>query len=155
MSLILSSCYTEKKATKQLNKANDIHPAVVADFTRKHYPCIVKGDTIFRTDTSYEFIEITCPESVKNSDTVIINNIKYVYKKGRTAYLPSPIVTKYVKIMVKDSAEVSLLEYRLNKCQEDKDNYFDKSESKGDWIKWLLIALGISALLNIILVIKK
>ena len=75
----------KNKALKGLKKANYKHPEVVAEFTRQLFPCInVRVDTLIKVDTSYEFIEIACPDVQNDIDTTIItkhNPIKYITKR--------------------------------------------------------------------------
>src|SRR4051812_37882191 len=43
VALLLSSCYSQKKATEQTSKALDKYPGVVAAIARTAFPCITKA----------------------------------------------------------------------------------------------------------------
>ena len=85
--LLLSSCLTSKKADKDLRKINYKYPHQVAEFTRTMYPCFDSYDTIVLHDTSYDFIEIQCPDGgMLKIDTVFTE----VYKKNKPVDITRP-----------------------------------------------------------------
>jgi len=154
IALVLQGCYTENKALKDLNKANEHKPKVVSDFVREHFPCSIT-DSIVKIDTAYSYVTIPCPgrdplsldESI--SDTIYIDRITYktnVIKK--VVALPSKTVTiiKYVE----DSAKIKSLSLTISQTQSELNNCKQKKEKDSNWIKWLVICLCLSAILNII-----
>ena len=157
--LLLSSCLTSKKADSNLKKINDKYPYKVAEFTRTMYPCFDVMDTIIQHDTSYDFIEIQCPENnLMRLDTVWVEK----YKKLKMVNVDKPFrviavpgITKIVNSYIKDSAEINLLEYRLKNCTEDSVKLWKSNDKKSTWIKWLIILLAISIIANILQYFKK
>ena len=56
--LLLASCYSEKKATQQINKAAVSYPVVLARKARDLFPCVNgKGDTLYISDST-DFAEV-------------------------------------------------------------------------------------------------
>ena len=56
--VFFSSCYSEKKATKAINKAAVSYPIVLAKKARDLFPCVTaKGDTLFISDST-DFAEV-------------------------------------------------------------------------------------------------
>lgn len=148
----LFSCYTPKKAKKDLDKAYTHHPNEVAKFASDKYPC-KDGVIEIVHDTSYDFIEIACPDAfidtIAKRDTIYITkNIKgktIEVEKVKVLKIPSDkiVITKYVK----DSAKLAVLYNQINQLQADKIKLSYQCEKRQGTIKWLLIALAICLLL--------
>lgn len=156
--ILISSCHTAKNALNKVKKADLYHPEVVAEYTRTKYPCKLV-DSIVKYDTSYDFVEIQCPDYSQVNDTIYLT--KYVNSKaynlsnnGKSKTdKPQPkqmianrTITKEVIRDVIDSA-----------CYKEVDVYIQQNKDlsmtindKNDWIKWLLIILCISILINFI-----
>ena len=152
----LGSCATPKHIKKKLNKYNERHPEVVADFTRAKYPCILLGDTIVRIDTSYKYFVIDCPDSTITSqnDTIYLDKIKIVQKtvhKTVQKIVAVPQQTKIITKIVKDSAELLVSEMRLQQVQLEKDEQIGKTDKAYFWVRLLLALFLFSLFLNIIL----
>jgi hypothetical protein len=163
--LVITSCYTEKKAQKELNKANDKYPDVVAEFTRDKYPCTELKDSTVVYDTVYQEVEALCPpqQIIYTKDTLWKKKIDTVYRKD-DIYKKNPLVKTTVTVPVRqttvtkwfeDSAKIKLLTSQINKCGEDLKQSERKKERNWDWIKWLLVALGISVIVNILFITNK
>jgi len=155
----LGSCATPKHIKKKLNKYNERHPEVVADFTRAKYPCILLGDTIVRKDTSYKYFFIDCPDSTITSqnDTIYLDKIKTVQKvvhKTVQKVVAVPQQTKIITKIVKDSAELLVSEMRLQQVQLEKDEQIGKTDKAYFWVRLLLTLFLFSLFLNIILLKK-
>jgi hypothetical protein len=166
----LGSCATPKHIKKKLNKYNERHPEVVADFTRTKYPCILLGDTIVRIDTSYKYFVIDCPDSTITSqnDTIYLDKneglneglkkinegLKVVHKSVHRV-VAVPQQTKIITKIVKDSAELLVSEMRLQQVQLEKDEQIAKTDKAYFWVRLLLTLLFFSLILNIILSKKK
>ena len=73
---IFTSCYNQKKATKQLNKAHDIYPSLVADKLHKWYP--EKNDSVKKGKPVYIFKTVTDTSKYKSLrktiDSLFANN---------------------------------------------------------------------------------
>jgi len=118
------------------------------------FPCITtKIDTVTRVE--YDFIEVQCPgiDNVKN-DTFWITNTKTI--KG-----PGVIVTQQqyntITKTIKDSAairscelEVIELNKKLTEINEKNRKLENKVTTKNRWIMWLIIALLVTIMGNII-----
>lgn len=146
------SCYTPNKAKKDIDKAYKHHPNEVAKFAADKYPC---KDGIIQVvhDTSYDFIEIACPDGINDTiykrDTVTITQkIKgktIEVQKVKVLKIPSDkvIITKYVK----DSAQLAVLYGKIKSLEDDKIKLSYQCEKRQESIKWLLIALAVCLLI--------
>ena len=145
-------CYTPKRANKALNKAYNKQPREVAAFTRDKFPCIETSiDTIYQFDTSYDFIEIECPDQpVQVKDTIYLTKngkTKIVQtSKDRTIALPQKTVTIIKKI--EDSAKVAVLTIDNKDCAEKVQKLSNKITKRNYWILSLLVLLLISSFIN-------
>lgn len=152
---ILCGCYSEKKAQKQIDKAVQKRPEVAAESLRKAFPCMTKVDTIVKIDTGYDFIEIQCPEipePVTKVDTIIINKgtKEKVFLPGKIIRVGAPKETITITKLVRDSAEIYLLNKQISDLTKGKLIDNEKIKNRNRWILWLLVALIISILFNII-----
>jgi len=166
----LISCNPSKLATKKVNKAYELDANKVAQFCTEKFPIItIETDTVVVVE--YDFIEIECPpvqkpEWILKKDSAgsISKHGVITYKKSikrgivRVDTMPTkvkvktPIVTKVVTKYVKDSALIKMLSGELKNCQTDSSTSLKKLDKKNDWIKWLIVALGISIILNILFI---
>lgn len=151
LALALQGCYSEHKALKDLNKANEFQPKVVSDFVGEHFPCKPKTDSIIKIDTSYSYISIPCfgIDSLYTTDTIYLDKIIYktsVVKKVIAIPSKTITVTKYYE----DSAKLKSLHLTISQAQTELNSYQQKKERDANWIKWLVICLGLSVILNII-----
>lgn len=153
ITLILScNKYTEKAATKEVNKAYINYPKVIAKIAKDAYPCIVvKKDTIITyTDSTYY---VDCPDISSTTaadylgpDTITITKTLPGKKIRVPIYLPSKIITitKYIE----DSAKIFQLSDAIHtltneaaKLNEDKEKLEAKVAKKNKYLLYLLIAL--------------
>lgn len=150
--LLLVGCYSLKKATKQVRKANDSYPEMVAKFSQKEYPCIdKKSDTTFVYDTSYQTkIDTFIIENpIISVDTILKKDTIFRQSKERIITITKTIVQK-----IEDSSKLTIAANQLNIANKKAEKFIGKSESKSEWIKWLLIILCISIIFNILLIKK-
>jgi len=155
VTIMMSSCYTSNKANKDINKAYENYPETVAAFTRDKFPC-KETDVDSVVKTEYDFIEIKCPdqaEPVQVIDTLYLTKPArpktYIVYKNK--FVAIPTTTKIITKIVRDSS----CEILLKKSVETQQNYVRKNEKQADWIKWLLILLGISIISNILFAFNK
>lgn len=148
--LIVVGCNPSRKLDKLCHK----YPQICANYCKDNLPCVTtKIDTV--TKVEYDFIEIQCP-GVENAkrDTIRVTNTKTI--KG-----PAVLVTqqKYNTITktIKDSAAIRSCELELiscnNKCNDllqQNNKLENKVTAKNRWIMWLIIALLLSIMCNII-----
>jgi hypothetical protein len=153
LSIILFSCYSEKKATKQINKAIDKKPVLSAELFRKKFPC-ESIDTVVRIDTAWDYVEFECPDKPAQikTDTLFIqkNVIKKQILQGKSVVVAGKTEYKTITIKVKDSAEIFILNNTINEFSIKEQKLNSKIENRNKFILWLLIALIISILLHLI-----
>lgn len=149
--LLLTGCNLERQALKHLRKAEMKSPLKVAEYCAKNYPVVIKAtDTI--TEVEYDSIIVDC-SPVKIIDTIRTTTLvnsgqKKVVVQTKTIY---NTITKYVK----DSAAVQQYKLLYDNCVQSSALSNQKMERKSEWIKWLLIALGLSVILNILFITNK
>jgi hypothetical protein len=137
---VLVSCYTDKKATKQIEKAISKKPELALEKFRTKYPCIQTGSdtTIVIKDTTIE-VEVECPDLVDTTfirDTIKTVDNKVVIKKVPVkVQLPGQVITKYVE----DSAKIKLLSLEINKLQAENKDLKERVDGLRKWRKYLLI----------------
>lgn len=133
MLLGMSSCYTEHKAQKQVDKAHHRYPTVPAKFCSEQYPpkdsvSVVKeylqGEDVIITDTMIMLHQLR--------DTVVLT--KYITKTIRTTDTLRDI--KYVQ--QENKAALTLKEAELRRLNTKLNSVTD---SRNNWRKWSL-ALG-------------
>ncbi len=161
----LSSCYNSRKAGVQVGKAMTSYPVQTAQQLRDRWPCVTTGaDTVNRVDTTFDWIEIPCPDSVimvPTSGTEYAEKIVY-----KTKSVPQAVrtITNTITQKVKDSAEIFILYDVLNgkdKVISDRDQKItdleDKITRKNKRIKWLiifLIGLSIPYIIRLVRLVK-
>jgi hypothetical protein len=120
------------------------------------FPCVTtKIDTI--TNIEYDFVEIQCPglESAKK-DTIWLTKNKTNFITG-----PAVVVTEYktntITKTIKDSAsikscelDVIALNKKINEVNDKNTKLQNKVTAKNRWIMWLIIALLLMIIGNII-----
>ena len=164
------SCNAEKQAMKHLYKAEVKSPSKVAEYCAVHYPAVItNGDTIVQVE--YEFIEIECPlvqkpewilqrDSIGTYSKYGVSTYKKSNKRGlvRVDTIPAkvkvktPITTKVITKYVRDSAAVSMYRIMYDNCVQSSTLTYEKMERKNNWIKWLIVALAASILVNILFI---
>ena len=149
----LSSCYTNQKATNDINKAIDKKPKIAAELFRKAFPC-TNTDTIVKVNTAWDYVEFECPDKpiVTKTDTILLrkNVFQKQYIPGKTVVVAGKTEVKTITIKVKDSAEIYLLNTALKNSQSNEQKLIYKLENRNKLIWWLLIPLLISIFLHFI-----
>lgn len=146
---LLVGCNTPKMAEKKIHSAYKHHPEVVAKFLSDSLPCVTtRVDTIVSTEL--EYITIKCPDN----DYEIIDTI-WLTKKDTQVIKGSSVIAyqkKYITIekTIKDSAELKRYQIELKKAINDNQKLTKKVQSKNIWLMWLVIALLISIIVNLI-----
>jgi len=166
--VILISCNPSKLAIKKLNKAYELDPGKVAEFCSIKYPVImIETDTVVVVE--YDFIEIECPPVQKpewilkkDSTGSISKHGVITYKKAikrgivRVDTMPikvkvkTPITTKVITKYVKDSAQIASISSQLKDCNDETSKLRKKLDKRNSLMLWLVIALALSAIINII-----
>ena len=152
--IALSGCYTPSKAAKQIDHAIDKYPKIAAQRTRAYFPCITTGsDTLIFTKDS--LILVDCPDPVQPADyfhdTINLTKIvKSEVVKTKVVKVPVHLPVQYVTITkkVEDSAKIFILTAETDRLKAYSAKV-DAKLIKRNWlIKWLIIALIVSVLLN-------
>lgn len=161
----LVSCYTEKKATKQIKKAYLEHENVVAKKCAEWFPCITEVISIDTTNKLNDSISI---KIVNIRDTIkyvlsdsSISKTKFDVLRSKLQQSDSMIALlhKLLKekpttiiqtIKVKDSAQLQNLNLHIAQLEKDLQFYRLKNEKRSDWVVYLLIGFFISVILNIL-----
>jgi hypothetical protein len=117
--LIVFSCSTPEKL---VNKALSKDRAKVAEITRAEFPCVdLKVDTLYKTDTTFDWIEVNTNEYEQGRDTVIQNNI---YQPTRTIHK-----TAYITKKVEDSAKIFLMQNHIEKINHQYEKQLADSSA--------------------------
>lgn len=166
VAFLIQGCYTQKKATEHVSKAAYKYPGVVAEMTRKLYPCTVllKTDTITTQKDSIVYVDVDCPDMPTNGtqsdyagdDTVTL--VRYATKTQiKTIKVPVtlPVVTKTVNRWFEDSAKIFVLQKLSDGKQKEIDRLSGKLKQRNSWFLWLLLALGVSVVINVIQIKRK
>jgi len=111
LTIILSSCLTEKKSVKQLALIQNKFPSLIAQNCADKFPI----------KESVEIREVISYDTIKSVDTLIkdslINN-----EVVRFVYLPGKTITKTIKkdsiIRLENTAKLFVLESKLNASNE-------------------------------------
>lgn len=119
--LILTGCYSAKKAQQQVDKADSTYPEIVAKLARDKYPCtdLLKPDTTVIYQDSLVYIE--CPEitpvnpfEIVRVDTV--NNIvTRTVKVPVNIRIPGTTIIKWYE----DSAKIALYIIDINRYSQE------------------------------------
>lgn len=138
MVLGMSSCYTERKAQEQVDKAHHRYPAVPAKFCSEQYPPkdsvsvlkeYLQGEDVVFTDTLIMLHHL--------QDTVVLT--KYITKTIKTTDTLRD--TRYVQ--QENKALLTLKETELRTVNTKLTSVTD---SRDDWRRWTLILGGVLVL---------
>lgn len=164
-------CYTEKKATEQLDKAQIKYPEIVAKKTSIWYPCVPKVQKIDSSnrrraqrtiDSTNRVIRKYIIDTVIQKDSSICDSLKVINRKlnskinsanslilnlQKTINKPAPII--YRDVLITDVAKEKTLQNQIDKLQKEKETLYDKALRLNAYILWLLIPLALSIILNI------
>lgn len=150
--LLLGGCYSQYKATKQVNKALARYPQVVAKIALDSFPCdVIRIDTVIsESDTIVEYREI-------NNFTTLVDTFVITKK----LYVKMPYKTVYITKVVESTAKLTILNARIDSanfviCELQKSNaeLTKKVASKNKAI-WWFIALVVGLLLPYVIHIFK
>jgi len=130
----LASCYTQKKAYKQVAKADYYYPEVVQQFC---------NDTVITRTVKGDTVTITQPGKQIDCDTVTI--YQTINSKGKIVECP-PTKTHYLTdtVYVADADKLKAAQHQISLCNEQKN----KAQGQKKTLQNALIA---SAILNVIL----
>jgi len=144
-------CYSPQKSIQKLERKA---PEKLAEYCGKEFP--VK-ETI-KYDTAYEFLDLVCPDplvktnTIIGKDTIIIKQNSIIAKTYKNGIVKVPIRT--ITITVKDTASLKIAAIEVQKQKDNAVKSANKLTSARNWLLWLVVALAISLILNIILIRK-
>lgn len=150
--LILSSCYTDRKATKQVIKAHAIKPSITANLCSSFYP--VKDSIIKETkfiEGKKDTVTNLVTDTLINNDTVKIINTVYRYINRTDTVNKTHIQYRESTSKLKD------LSYKLTDLKLLKSANNEKikqlKKSRNNWRMYLI--LFISLYLGKIIITKR
>tara|TARA_R110000803_G_scaffold210835_1_gene284155 strand:+ start:25815 stop:26309 length:495 start_codon:yes stop_codon:yes gene_type:complete len=146
--ILLSSCYTQKTAQRDVSKANIKFPIVTSEFCSKTFPVkesvketvkFIKGETIIKKDT----ITVDCDSVVsdKTKSNKVLIRYQNIYK--------TDTIVKEIIIEKENTAKVTNLELQIksrDKIIEDKDEVIEDKNQNIKLLKYFLIASILVAL---------
>lgn len=138
--LLFSSCYTQKKAGRKVDQAHIYYPELVAEKTRRWFPCVVSAsDTTYSIDSITDIISVQCPDTIAYR----VDSFETWQTVKVPVYIKVPMQrlreTKTVTIRIKDMAAVSACEIRADTLQKSSDKY---QAGRNRWRKWCLLTWG-------------
>ena len=160
--LLLSSCFSQKKAIRKINKVQIFYPEILAKKSSELYPClneVIKIDTIekIKTDSINKIIE-TKIDSFK----IIMNSIDTIKDVQKLNFYKNKLIGSYNLIAslqeqlkqpsIEKTIKVSdnTLKTQYDSLLKDYNDYRNKYEKLLKIFIYLLVALSISILLNVI-----
>lgn len=144
--LLLSSCYTQKRATMQVIRAHSTFPVVVADYCATHYPPIIGAgriDTLLQLDTLIEEHHYFN----KTRDTVTIDRIKTITRTETITRTDT----------VENTAKVAALWEQiqsLNLDFKEEQKKHKQWKNTGMALIALIVILGLGAVMKFVLKMK-
>jgi len=142
----LTGCYTQKKATEQVEKANDKFPAIVAKLSRDKYPCtdLLKPDTTIIYEDSIILVEIECPDVP--TEVIRVDTVNNVITRTVRVPVNMPVQIRTVTKWYEDSAKLKLFTLQVESLQADTASLRQetvklsgKVSSRNKWLLWLII----------------
>ena len=145
--ILLSSCYTQQKAVRNVHRAIINYPDTTQRILRNWRPCITTAaDTVTRVDSIVDIISVQCPDEVRTiTDTITgeTKTVRYpVFVKAEALRINHRTT---VTIRIKDMADVKAAE-------EERDKAIEAGKRAKLWNK---VLAGLSGLLLLILLIFK
>lgn len=146
IALLISSCYTQKRATMQVVRAHSEFPVVIAEFCAKHYPPnfgIGRADTILQYDTLIEEHHYFN----QTRDTVTVERIKTITRTETVTRVDT----------VENSAKVSALWGQIQALNLDilaEQKKHKQWKNTGMALIALIVLLGVGAVMKFVLKLK-
>jgi len=149
LSFLINACFNAKKSIQKIERKA---PEKLAEYCGKEFPVT---QTI-KYDTAYEFFDLVCPDPLVKTDTIIgkdtipIKQNSIIAKTNKNGIVKVPIRT--ITITVKDTASLRIAAIEIQKYKDNADKLANKLTSTRNWLLWLVVALAISVVLNVILI---
>jgi hypothetical protein len=141
-------CYSPQKCIQKLERKA---PEKLAEYCGKEFP--VK-ETI-KYDTAYEFLDLECPDVVVKTDTIIGKDTIKLTKLVKGGIVKTKTVqTITYTITKKDTASLRIAAIEVQKQKDNAARLANKLNSARNVLLWLVVALAMSIILNVILLRK-
>ena len=153
ISIFFTSCYSEKKASKQLNKVSNEYPVLISQKCGELFPPTIVKDTTLIT----EFIQRVDTFLSRNTDTLLVTdtikkdcskNVKELVLKLQNAnrfiqVLKSDLQNNppYIVKNIIDSSKVFSLTKQRDIALKDREDYRTRNEVMNKVCIWLLIII--------------
>lgn len=163
LSIFIVGCYSAKKATKDLNKAHDTYPEVVAKKTSEWYPCI---PLVTKTDSNQYKEWLRKFDSLNNLYFGAISQLPdtfniEVHDTIKEKCLDRKAITKFREVLIKmpaihdtiyklDSSRNFLVAKGKDDCEKDRLSIMNKYLRYKDYLLWALFVMFVSIIFNII-----
>lgn len=163
LSVFIVGCYSVKKATKDLNKAHDRYPEVVAKKTSEWYPCIplqTKSDSSQYKQWLRSFDSISALYFGAISQLPDTFNIE-IHDTIREKCLDKKTIMKYREVLKNmpaihdtiyklDSSRNFVVAKQKEDCEQDRLSIMKKYLRYKDYLLWALFIMFLSIIFNII-----
>lgn len=139
--LLLTSCYTERKAVQQVAKADATYPAIIPNICASRYPVRTNTNTVIEhsTDTMYQ-----------EGETMIVNDtvIRVITK------IVTNTVTKTITDTIENTAKIAALNVEVSRWQDSYVKAQDKADTlrngRNTW-RWIGIVSLAAILVYVVL----
>jgi hypothetical protein len=160
---LIVGCYSIKKATKELNKAHDAYPEVVAKKTSEWYPCVpleIKSDSSQYKAWLRSFDSINGLYFGLMSQLPDTFNIE-VHDTIKEKCLDRKAIVKYREVLKKmpsihdtiyklDSSRNFIAVKEKEDCEKDRLNIMKQYLKYKDYLMWALFIMFLSLILNVV-----
>lgn len=152
--IVLSGCYSFKKAKTQFGRASATYPELPADYCNRVYPCVdslIKGDSVTVYDTLWGAGETIY-------DTEYINDTVYLSK----VIIKPVTITKTVRVVdtirLNNTAALDLCSIARDGAIRLAEDYKAEAEKWRKTAKnrfWIIAGIGAAGLLWLVLFIRR
>lgn len=158
--LFFASCYTAKQAEKDIDKAQEKFPEVMAKKSLEFYPC---GIELIKTDTIEKIKWNTYVDSIKEviykfkTDTIVKDCSQLKKKiKEQSEFIDGlqfalnnvPIIEKYV--LIQDSAKLKLKQVEIDNLNKEILSNRKSFNQRTSMLIWALILFIVSLVAHIL-----
>jgi len=153
ISIFFTACYSEKKASKQLNKVSNEYPVLISQKCGELFPPTIVKDTALIT----EYIQKIDTFLSRNTDTLLVTDAikKDCSKSVKELVLKLQNANKFIQILkddlqnnppyiiknIIDSSKVFSLTKQRDIALKDKEDYRTRNEVMNKVCIWLLIII--------------
>jgi len=153
ISIFFTSCYSEKKASKQLNKVSNEYPVLISQKCGELFPPTIVKDTTLIT----EFIQRVDTFLSRNTDTLLVTDTikKDCSKSVKELVLKLQNANRFIQVIksdlqnnppyiiknIIDSSKVFSLTKQRDIALKDKEDYRTRNEVMNKVCIWLLIII--------------